>query len=77
MFKLKLLSNIHPACRNDTNGIKPGSYPKMTDKHADEYSKHFSRQNQRIREVILVPDSPWKEAIFIGVCTSRGIAIEF
>ena len=33
------LSKIHQACLNDANGIKPGSYSKMTDKHADEYSK--------------------------------------
>ena len=39
LFKLTLLYKIHPACRNDANGIKPGSYSKMTDKHAAEYSK--------------------------------------
>ena len=29
----------HPACKNDTNGLEPGSYSKMTDKNAAEYSK--------------------------------------
>ena len=32
-------SKIHPACHNTGNGIKPGSYPKMTDKHAVDFSK--------------------------------------
>ena len=39
MFMLTFLSKIHPACHNDTNGIKSGSYSNMTDKHAAECSK--------------------------------------
>ena len=34
----------HPACKNDTNGLEPGSNSKMTDKHAAEYSKTIYRR---------------------------------
>ena len=37
-----ILHEIHPACHNDTKGIKPGSHTKMTDKHDAEYSKNAS-----------------------------------
>ena len=30
---------VYPLCRNDVNGIKPGSNSKMTDMHVAEYSK--------------------------------------
>ena len=39
---LAFLSKIHPACHNDTNGIKAGSNSKMTDKHAAGCSKSKS-----------------------------------
>ena len=31
--------NVHPACHNMVNGIKPGSNSKETDKHAGDCSK--------------------------------------
>ena len=30
MFKLTLMPKVPPPCRNDANGIKPGSNSKMT-----------------------------------------------
>ena len=32
------MSKIYPACHLDSNGIKPGSNSKMTDKHTAEHS---------------------------------------
>ena len=40
MFKLAFLYKILPACRNDVNGMKPGSYSKATDTHAAEYQNN-------------------------------------
>ena len=42
MFKVLFLSKIYPACHLDVNGIKPGSYSIMTDKHTTEHSKTAS-----------------------------------
>ena len=39
MLKVLFLSKIYPACHLDVNGIKPGSYLIMTDKHTAEHSK--------------------------------------
>ena len=39
MFMLTFVSKIHPASHYDANGIKAGSYSKMTDKAAAECSK--------------------------------------
>ena len=36
---VKFLSKTHPACHNDTNGIKAGSNSKMTDRQAAESSQ--------------------------------------
>ena len=38
MFKYACLPYVHPACRKDANGIKPGRNSKFTDKNAAEYS---------------------------------------
>ena len=40
MSNLTVLPKIQQACRNNANGIKPGSNSKMTDKHAAEHSKN-------------------------------------
>ena len=39
MVMITFLPEIHLACRNDANGIKPGRNSKMTDKCAAEFSK--------------------------------------
>ena len=39
MLKVLFLSKIYPAYHLDVNGIKPGSYSIMTDKHTAEHSK--------------------------------------
>ena len=39
MFQQLIFSNVHPACHNIANGIKPGSDYKKTDTHAADWSK--------------------------------------
>ena len=39
MLKVLFLSKIYSACHLDVNGIKPGSYSIVTDKHTAEHSK--------------------------------------
>ena len=39
MFMVAFLFKINPACHNDANGIKAGSYSNMTDEHTAECSK--------------------------------------
>ena len=39
MFMQMGFSNVHPACGNTVNGIKPGSDSKMTNKHAADCTK--------------------------------------
>ena len=34
MFMQMIFSKVNPVCHNFENGIKPGSNPKKTDKHA-------------------------------------------
>ena len=54
------LSQIHPGCHNDANGIKPKSNLKVTDKHAAEYSKTvcFST-NLCVMYELLIQKSPF------------------
>ena len=39
MFMQMVFSEVHHACHNIANGIKPGSNSKKTDKHAADCSK--------------------------------------
>ena len=39
MFMQLFYSEVHPACHNIANGIKPGSDSKKTDKHAVDCPK--------------------------------------
>ena len=43
--------------------LVPGSHKRCELGHTA--IRHFSRGDQRIREVILVPDSLWKETTFV------------
>ena len=55
---------------NSLPGAVTGGHKRSDFIHA--IIRHFSRGNQRIREVIPVPKSLREETTFIGVCTSRG-----
>ena len=39
LVHVKILSKIHPVCRNILNGIEPRIYLKKTDKHAADCLK--------------------------------------
>ena len=43
MFMQMVFFNIHPACHNIANYIKPGSNSKKTDEHAADCSKAVNR----------------------------------
>ena len=67
------LNSLPVKCQNDNpspGAVVPGSHKRSKLRHT--IIRQFSRGNQRIREVIPIPDSSGKEPISIGVFTSRG-----
>ena len=56
-------------------GLWPGKLVPSSHKRSElrhTINRLFSRETKRIMGVIPVSDSPRKEVIFIGVCTSSG-----